>query len=59
MAFLEGLQTKASTSGELFRFFLQNKWWWLAPMLSLLLLFAILIVVAESSAIAPFIYTLF
>jgi hypothetical protein len=45
--------------GELLQFFLQNKWWWITPMLLILLLFGLLIVFAQSSAIAPFIYTLF
>jgi len=36
-----------------------NKRWWLLPMVGALLLFGVLIVVAQSSAIAPFIYTLF
>lgn len=44
---------------ELLQFFSQNKWWWLTPMIGLLLVFAVLIILAESSAIAPFIYTLF
>ena len=59
MSILDGMQSKASTSGELLRFFLKNKRWWMIPMLVLLLFFGVLIVIAESSAIAPFIYTLF
>lgn len=47
------------TIGELFCFFWSNKKWWLVPMLVSLFLFGVLIVLAESSAIAPFIYTLF
>jgi hypothetical protein len=45
--------------GELFSFFWSNKRWWLVPMLVALFLIGTLIVLAESSAIAPFIYTLF
>ena len=44
--------------GELF-YFWQNKRWWLIPMLVGLFLLGALIVLAQSSAIAPFIYTLF
>jgi Family of unknown function (DUF5989) len=45
--------------GELLSFFWVNKRWWLLPMLVLLSLFGVLIILAQSSAIAPFIYTLF
>lgn len=45
--------------GELFAFFWCNKRWWLLPMLITLFLLGVLIVFAQSSAIAPFIYTLF
>ena len=45
--------------GELFYFFWGHKRWWLVPMLVALFLCGALIVLAQSSAIAPFIYTLF
>jgi hypothetical protein len=45
--------------GELFSFFWSNKRWWLVPLLVALFLIGTLIVLAQSSAIAPFIYTLF
>jgi hypothetical protein len=45
--------------GELLSFFWNNKRWWLVPMLVTLFLVGVLIVLAQSSAIAPFIYTLF
>lgn len=44
---------------ELLSFFLTNKHWWLVPMLITLFLVGVLIALAQSSAIAPFIYTLF
>jgi uncharacterized membrane protein len=44
---------------ELFSFFWSNKRWWLVPMLVTLIVVGVLIVLAQSSAIAPFIYTLF
>lgn len=59
MRVVEDALSKASLARELLQFFWQNKWWWLAPMITLLLAFGVLIVFAESSAIAPFIYTLF
>jgi hypothetical protein len=45
--------------GEVFSFFWSNKRWWLVPMLVTLFIVGALIVLAQSSAIAPFIYTLF
>jgi len=59
MTFLKGLTNRLGILGELFSFFIQNKWWWITPMLIILLLFGLLIVFAQSSAVAPFIYTLF
>jgi hypothetical protein len=45
--------------GDLLLFFWRNKWWWMTPMLLILFGLGGLIVFAKSSAIAPFIYTLF
>jgi hypothetical protein len=45
--------------GELLAFLWERKLWWMMPMVSLLLLLGILLFFAQSSAIAPFIYTLF
>lgn len=45
-------------AGELFSFF-WTKRWWLVPVLVSLFLLIGLIALAQSSAIAPFIYTLF
>jgi hypothetical protein len=39
--------------------FIGSKRWWLVPMLVSLAFLGLLIVLAQSSAIAPFIYTLF
>ncbi len=44
---------------ELWAFLKQEKKYWLAPVVFVLLLFGLLLVFAQSSAIAPFIYTLF
>ena len=59
MRFLDELVNRTGILGELFGFFWNNKWWWLTPMLLVLFVFGGLIVFAQSSAIAPFIYTLF
>jgi hypothetical protein len=45
--------------GELLGFLWERKLWWLTPMVFMLLVVGILLVFAQSSAIAPFIYTLF
>ena len=46
-------------AGELFAFFWHHRWWWLTPMLLAMLLVGAVLIFAQSSAIAPFIYTLF
>lgn len=50
---------KLSIIKELWEFLKVNKRWWLAPIIVLLLLLGFLIILSESSAVAPFIYTLF
>ena len=50
---------RLSIARELLAFLWQRKLWWLAPMVAVLLLLGILLIFAQSSAIAPFIYTLF
>ncbi len=57
--FLDSIVVRLGIVGELFRFFLQNRWWWLAPMLVLLFILGAVIIFAQSSAISVFIYTLF
>ena len=59
MRLVERLANGAGIAGELLQFFWQRKWWWLTPMILVLLLLGGLIIFAQSSAIAPFIYTLF
>jgi competence protein ComGC len=44
---------------EFWEFLRHRKRYWLLPIIIILLLLGILIVVAESSAVAPFIYTIF
>jgi len=59
MGFIKNMSERLGVMGELLQFFLENKWWWLTPMILVLLIFGLLIVFAQSSAVAPFIYTLF
>ena len=44
---------------ELALFVKQEKKYWLAPVLVVMVLFGLLLAFAQSSAVAPFIYTLF
>ena len=44
---------------ELFSFLWQNRLWWMIPMIVAFILLGILIWLAQSSAVVPFIYTLF
>lgn len=51
--------SKTSIVGEFFEFIKQRKKFLLAPIIFILILLSVLIIFAESSAVAPFIYTLF
>lgn len=44
---------------EIWGFLKARKKWWMAPMILLLVMMGVVIVLAESSALAPFIYSLF
>jgi len=44
---------------EFWKFLRVRKKFWLLPLLVMVVLFGLLLVLAESSALAPFIYTLF
>ncbi|MFI5396483.1 MAG: DUF5989 family protein [Candidatus Binatia bacterium] len=59
MKLTEGLRQRFGIAGELMGFLWQRKLWWLIPMVFVLLVFGGLMVTAQSSALGPFIYTLF
>jgi len=59
MKFIRNTGRNLGVAGELISFFWSNKRWWLLPMVVSLFLIGALIALAQSSAIAPFIYTLF
>jgi len=59
MGFVQGAVRRLGIAGELLGFFTRSKRWWMLPMIVAILLMAVLIILAQSSAIAPFIYTLF
>jgi hypothetical protein len=59
MAFLSTATQRLGIVGEVLSFFARNKRWWVLPVVLVVLLAGVLIIVAQSSALAPFIYTLF
>jgi hypothetical protein len=50
---------QASTVRELLTFFWKNRLWWMIPFVVTLMVIAVLLVLAQSSPVAPFIYTAF
>ena len=51
--------SKLSILGQFWSYLKVRKKWWLGPIIIFLLLLGFLIIFAQSSALAPFIYTLF
>jgi hypothetical protein len=51
--------SKVSLMGEIWQYLKWNKKLWLLPMLLMLLFLGALLVFAQTSALAPFIYTVF
>ena len=58
MNIIRSMTRRFGIASELFAFF-TTKRWWLIPMLVVLFILGGLIILAQSSAIAPVIYTLF
>ena len=50
---------KSRVIAEFFQFLRQEKKFWLVPIVVVFVAFGLLMVFAQSSAVAPFIYTLF
>ena len=59
MMWLRRLTSRSAVVGELFRFLWEQRLWWLIPMVTVLLLFGLLLLFAQTSPLAPFVYTLF
>jgi hypothetical protein len=59
MGFIQIAQRRFGIAGELISFFARNKRWWMLPMIFVVLLLGVVLILAQSSVIAPFIYTLF
>lgn len=55
----ENIMSRMNVVSQLWHFMRENKKFWLAPILIVFLLISVLLIVAGSSALAPFIYTLF
>ena len=45
--------------GELWTYMLERRKWWLLPVIIVLVLVGTLLIFAQTSALAPFIYTVF
>ena len=56
---IQGVRVKFDIAGELVAFLWTARLWWMIPMVVMLLLLGALLLFAQSSAVAPFIYTLF
>ena len=59
MKILKGLFSRGGEANELVKFLWEAKLWFLIPFVFILLLFGVLMVFAQSTGVAPFIYTLF
>lgn len=51
--------SKLALAGEVWLFLRQNKKLWLLPIIIVLVMMGALLIFAQSSALAPFIYTIF
>ena len=56
---LNTIRNRLGVVSELLAFLWKRKLWWLIPMLLVLMAFIVLLVIVQSSALAPFIYSLF
>lgn len=59
MGAIKNFKSRLGIFGELLIFLWQRKLWWMIPMIIVLVLFGLLLIFTQSSAVAPFIYTLF
>lgn len=59
MKIFKSLFSRGGEANELFKFLWEAKLWFLIPFVFVLVLFGILMVFAQSTGVAPFIYTLF
>jgi len=50
---------KSESAREIWDFMKEPKFFWMSPIIIILLLFGAMIFLTETSAVAPFVYTLF
>ena len=55
----QNLSSRAAILAEFLTFLWERKLWWMIPMVLVFLAIGLLLVFAQSSPLAPFIYTLF
>jgi len=56
---IRNIATRLRIVGELIGYFWERKLWWIILMIVVLLFFGLFLIFAQSSAVGPFIYTLF
>jgi hypothetical protein len=59
MSWKNRVSDRVNIFAEFVEFLWERKLWWMIPMVVVLVLCGALLILAQSSAIAPFIYTLF
>ena len=59
MKFLKQMFSRGGEAKELLEFFWKAKLWFVIPFVLVLLLFGLLLVFAQTTGVAPFVYTLF
>jgi hypothetical protein len=59
MELFKSIGVRFGIAGELIHLLWIERLWWMIPLAVILLMLSVLIILAHSSAIAPFIYTLF
>jgi len=59
MKFLKALFSRGLEANDLVKFLWEAKLWFLIPFIAVLLIFGLLLIFAQSTGVAPFIYTLF
>lgn len=59
MKFLKSFFARGGEAGELIEFLWKARLWFLIPFVLVLLIFGLILVFAQSTGVAPFIYTLF
>ena len=59
MSWWNRISDRMDILAEFVEFLWERKLWWMIPMMVVLVLFGALLILTQSSALAPFIYTLF